>query len=108
MRNNRILVIDEPSGGNSRTLLKEVHKLHRENKPTMLIFGQTIESIIEADSVLVLSNGEALQFAHPYNLLQESEGLFANMVNALEPQRAYALREKAHSSYFKSQKVTAS
>ena len=60
----------------------------------MLIIAHRLATVIDADRILVMENGQAVEFDHPYRLL-EKEGYFAKMVNATGEETAKTLFEIA-------------
>ena len=44
-----------------------------------------LHTIVDADRVLVMAHGKAVEFDKPYNLLQNPNGIFYGMVKALGP-----------------------
>lgn len=49
----------------------------------MLTIAHRLNTIIDSDRVLVMDAGSAAEFDKPYNLLQNSDGIFYGMVKAL-------------------------
>ena len=73
----------------------------------MLIIAHRLNTVIDADRILVMSEGKCEQFGHPYSLLVENDGdetitstgHFARMVQATGSETAQQLLEIARSKY---------
>lgn len=52
----------------------------------MLTVAHRLNTIIDSDRVLVMDAGNAVEFDAPHNLLQNSDGIFYGMVQALGDQ----------------------
>lgn len=50
---------------------------------TVLTIAHRLNTIIDSDRVLVMDAGNAAEFDKPYNLLQNSAGIFYGMVKTL-------------------------
>ena len=70
----------------------------------MLIIAHRLATVIDSDRILVMSNGQGMEFDHPFNLLANSvddtcitktEGYFAKMLMASGEQTAQSLFEIA-------------
>jgi hypothetical protein len=68
-----------------------------------------LASVIDSDKILVMNEGKAVEFDHPFKLLVKSdfdrgitnlEGEFAKMVQSTGEQTAQALFENARRKYF--------
>ena len=67
---------------------------------TVLTVAHRLDTIIQSDRILVLSEGRAVEFGHPLELLQNEGEHFSSMVAATGKEKAQSLREaafKAHS-----------
>lgn len=50
---------------------------------TVLTIAHRLNTIIDSDRVLVMDDGQAIEFDEPHNLLQNVCGIFHGMVQAL-------------------------
>lgn len=53
-----------------------------EKKRTLLVIAHRIDSIVDMDKILVLSQGELVEDGSPADLLNDSHGVFSQMVKA--------------------------
>lgn len=53
---------------------------------TVITVAHRIHTVIDSDRILVMDAGVAVEFDKPYLLLQNKDGLFHKMVEALGPQ----------------------
>lgn len=56
---------------------------------------------MDSDRVLVMRGGEAMEFAHPHELLQNPQGYFTKMVMQTGPAMEANLRKVAKNDYEK-------
>lgn len=63
---------------------------------TVIIVAHRLNTIIDSDRVLVMDSGRAVEFDEPHNLLQNENGTFYGMVQALGTQEFKRLSEIAH------------
>ena len=77
---------------------------------TVLIIAHRLATIIDCDRILVMSDGSAIEFKHPFKLLAlqdddftitNTDGHFAKMVIETGAENAQSLFEIARASYFK-------
>lgn len=65
----------------------------------MIIIAHRLATVIDSDRILVMNNGQGVEFDHPYNLLVENigdteitnDGYFAKMVKATGEETASSL-----------------
>lgn len=78
-----ILILDEATSAVDKDTDALIQRSIRENcrGTTLLVIAHRIQTIADFDRVLVLENGEVVQFGSPATLLT-SDGLFKRMVNA--------------------------
>ena len=62
---------------------------------TVLTIAHRLHTIMDSDRVLVLDAGRVIEFDEPYQLLQNENGLFANMVKMTGKSMAHNLKEMA-------------
>jgi ABC-type multidrug transport system fused ATPase/permease subunit len=59
---------------------------------TLLIIAHRLPTIMDADYVLVMQDGQAAEFGPPHALLAKPDGLFSGLVDATGPGSSAALR----------------
>lgn len=62
---------------------------------TVLTIAHRLDTVMDSDKVLVMDAGTAVEFDHPYNLLQNKNGFLYDMVENAERGAADSLREVA-------------
>jgi len=93
LRDTKILVLDEATANVDLETDNLIQKKLRESfaDSTVLIIAHRLATVIDADRILVMSNGEAEEFDHPYKLLVNAttdeeitnvDGYFAKMLKA--------------------------
>ncbi|KAL1496964.1 hypothetical protein ABEB36_008007 [Hypothenemus hampei] len=82
LKNNKILILDEATANvDARTdaLIQTTIRKKFQNC-TVLTIAHRLNTIIDSDKVLVMGNGEVLEFDHPHVLLQNPESAFMKLV----------------------------
>ena len=97
LRNNKILILDEATANIDMQTDKLIQEKIREqfSDCTVLTIAHRIDTIIDADKVIVMDNGECVEYASPKKLLNDPESYLSHMVDALGEVDALKLREKA-------------
>lgn len=76
LRETKILVLDEATANvdlETDNLIQT--KLGESfNNSTVLIIAHRLATVIDADRILVMNNGELEEYDHPYKLLVENDG----------------------------------
>lgn len=62
---------------------------------TVLTIAHRLNTIIDSDRILVMGDGEILEFASPHELLQSKCGVFHSMINSLGDNEAERLTQLA-------------
>lgn len=80
-----------------------IQKTIRENFKdcTVLTIAHRLNTIMDSDKVLVMDTGEAVEFAHPHELLKNPDGHFSKMVKETGPAMEASLRKVAKEDYEK-------
>ena len=110
MRNTKILVLDEATANVDLETDNLIQKKLRESfsDSTVLIIAHRLPTVIDADRILVMSNGEAEEFDHPYKLLvnevgdaeiTNEDGYFARMLKATGESTSMSLFEIAKQKF---------
>mmetsp|Transcript_21962 Transcript_21962/g.21168 ORF Transcript_21962/g.21168 Transcript_21962/m.21168 type:complete len:129 (+) Transcript_21962:93-479(+) len=92
LMNNRILVLDEATANvdlETDNLIQQNLRTNFQNC-TLLIIAHRLATVIDADRILVMDEGKAIEFGTPFHLLAEEENdtsitkntHFAEMVKA--------------------------
>ena len=68
LRNNKILVMDEATANVDRDTEALIQEKIREkfNECTVVTIAHRLDTVIESDRILVMKEGEAIEFAHPH------------------------------------------
>ncbi|XP_037318655.1 ATP-binding cassette sub-family C member 4-like isoform X2 [Pungitius pungitius] len=93
LRKNRILVIDEATANVDPRTDALIQKTIRDkfSECTVLTIAHRLNTIVDSDRILVLDAGRIHAYDQPYNLLQDTEGIFYKMVQQTGKQEAAAL-----------------
>lgn len=101
LRNNRILVLDEATANvdpQTDNLIQNTIR-RRFAECTVLTVAHRLNTIMDSDRVLVMSDGQAEEFASPHELLQSELGIFTQMVKATGPLEYERLKKIAKDTY---------
>ncbi|KAG5894561.1 hypothetical protein JTB14_021543 [Gonioctena quinquepunctata] len=82
VRNNKILVLDEATANidpQTDALIQTTIRKKFANC-TVLTIAHRLHTIMDSDKVLVMDAGRAVEFDHPYTLLQNKNGVFYGLV----------------------------
>ncbi|EDQ90078.1 uncharacterized protein MONBRDRAFT_82, partial [Monosiga brevicollis MX1] len=83
LRDSRILLLDEAtSSADAKTDQAIQDTIEREfsGKRTLLIIAHRLDTIVDADRIMVLDDGELMEFDSPETLLANSSSRFAQLV----------------------------
>ncbi|CAF1503858.1 unnamed protein product [Didymodactylos carnosus] len=103
LRKNKILVIDEATANvDMRTdyLIQQALRKKFKNY-TVLTIAHRLRTVIDNDRILVLSNGQVIDFDHPYILLSNSNSYFYEMVQQTQKSEIHHLMKQAKKYYKK-------
>ncbi|XP_059613900.1 ATP-binding cassette sub-family C member 4-like [Phlebotomus argentipes] len=101
LRNNKILVLDEATANvdpNTDALIQQTIR-SRFADCTVLTVAHRLHTIMDSDRVLVMNDGLVGEFDAPHILLQNTNGLFREMVNATGPQESERLMRIARDTF---------
>ncbi|XP_031357464.1 probable multidrug resistance-associated protein lethal(2)03659 isoform X2 [Photinus pyralis] len=101
LRNNKILVLDEATANVDPKTDLLIQKAVRKNFSdcTVLTIAHKLDTVIDSDKILVIDGGKVVEFAHPYVLLQDCDGVFRAMVDQMDKLSAECLRNIAETNY---------
>ena len=96
LRSN-IVILDEASANvDSKTdLLLQKTLRERFSQATIISIAHRLDTIIDYDKVLVLSDGKIIEFGSPSYLLSKKGGHFLSLVNSTGDEKAKALFKRA-------------
>ena len=94
LRRNKILVLDEATANVDHHTDSLIQQTIRNNFDdcTVITIAHRLNTIIDSDRILVLDAGRVAQFDTPNNLLQDSNGIFYNLIEQTGPQMAEKLK----------------
>lgn len=101
LRKSKILILDEPTANvdvrTDKLLQQAVSKSFGDS--TIISVAHRLDTIIDYDMILVLGNGRILEYGNPHNLLGESSGHFASLVDDTGIEMAQELRRRARVAF---------
>ncbi|XP_070521556.1 ATP-binding cassette sub-family C member 4 isoform X2 [Cardiocondyla obscurior] len=109
LQNNKILVLDEATANVDPTtdaFIQDTIRKKFENC-TVLTIAHRLNTIIDSDKVLVMEQGQVLEFDHSHILLQNEQGHFTSMVQETGRAMTEQLRQSAKEAYEQRQQVSA-
>ncbi|XP_011309864.1 probable multidrug resistance-associated protein lethal(2)03659 [Fopius arisanus] len=82
LRNNKILVLDEATANVDPHTDMLIQKTIRSKfmACTVLTIAHRLNTIMDSDKIIVMDNGEIVEFDHPYVLLKNQKGKFSSLV----------------------------
>ncbi|KAJ2548614.1 hypothetical protein IWW35_004111 [Coemansia sp. RSA 1878] len=102
VRRSRLVILDEATASVDFELDSRIQRTIRGpefSDSTLLCIAHRLRTIIDYDRVLVLDKGQVAEFDTPWNLLQDSDGLFRSMCEKSgELEHLLAVAEKVQSS----------
>ncbi|XP_054158398.1 ATP-binding cassette sub-family C member 4-like [Oppia nitens] len=103
LRNNKILVLDEATANvdpQTDALIQDTIRNEFSNC-TILTIAHRLHTIMDYDKVLVLDAGRLAQFDAPHNLVQDRDGIFAQMIETTGHQMEHHLKQIALKAYIR-------
>ena len=97
LANPRLLVLDEATSAVDGTTDEFVQQMLRSQFPqtTLLTIAHRLNTVIDYDAIIVMDRGKVAEFGSPSNLLNDKDGIFTGMVNAMGPESAAQLKRLA-------------
>nr|XP_015835527.1 PREDICTED: multidrug resistance-associated protein 4 [Tribolium castaneum] len=103
LHRNRILILDEATANvdlqTDELIQKTIRRKFRDC--TVLTIAHRLFTVIDSDKILVLDNGSIVEMDHPHLLLQNTDGVFYNLVKQTGRAMAENLTKMAHENYMK-------
>jgi ABC-type multidrug transport system fused ATPase/permease subunit len=93
----KLLVLDEATASIDGETDAFVQRMLRAKFPetTLITIAHRLNTIMDHDLVLVIDAGQAVEFASPVELLDKSDGIFSELVDATGGESSSALRQMA-------------
>ncbi|UJR31942.1 hypothetical protein I4U23_019415 [Adineta vaga] len=100
LRKNKILVIDEATANVDHKTDELIQSSIRRKfvSCTVLTIAHRLRTIIDSDRILVLSHGQVMEFASPYELLSDEQSQFAQLVSQTGDRETAHLMQQAKMS----------
>ncbi|KAI0711040.1 P-loop containing nucleoside triphosphate hydrolase protein [Cerioporus squamosus] len=83
-RQSKLLILDEATSAIDYETDAVIQRSLREavsRDTTVLTIAHRLQTIMDADQILVLDSGRVAEFGHPAELLKDKDGLFSALVN---------------------------
>uniref|UniRef100_A0A2C9JNJ0 Uncharacterized protein n=1 Tax=Biomphalaria glabrata TaxID=6526 RepID=A0A2C9JNJ0_BIOGL len=98
LKYNKILILDEATANVDQETDDIIQRIIRARfrDSTVLTIAHRLYTVMDCDRIMVLKDGELVEFDSPYNLLQNNDGVFTKMVLSLgknQSKQLYALAE---------------
>lgn len=74
-----VLVMDEATASIDYATDSKIQETIRELTGTVITIAHRLQTIVDYDKVLVLDKGQVVEFAHPWELINDEEGTFRSM-----------------------------
>ena len=93
----RLLVMDEPTAHLDMATDYKLQEVVRKFflSTTVITIAHRLLTVCDSDIILVMDKGTVAEFDEPAILLKNNNGVFTSMVEALGPEAAAEMREKA-------------
>ncbi|XP_056635576.1 ATP-binding cassette sub-family C member 4-like [Diorhabda sublineata] len=102
LRNNKILILDEATANvDHRTdALIQATIRNRFKNCTVITIAHRLNTIMEYNKVMVMSDGKFVEIGHPHQLLDNNKGHFHKLVLETGPEMSSKLKEVAMMTYY--------
>ena len=100
VRNNKVLMLDEATSNVDMLTDSVIQRIIRTHfrDATVLTIAHRLNTIIDADSIIVMGNGRVKECGTPWLMLQDPNGHLTKLVNKTGSEAA-SLKEKAKACY---------
>ena len=97
LRNNKILILDEATANVDPETDRLIQITIREKfkNCTVLTIAHRLHTVMDNDRILVIDAGRVVEFGHPYELLQKSDGFLKQLVDQTGRETAAILIQAA-------------
>lgn len=97
LRNNKMLILDEATANVDPETDRLIQKTIRDRFKdcTVLTIAHRLHTVMDNDRVLVVDAGQAVEFGHPFELLQNEHGFFKTLIDQTGPETAAILTKTA-------------
>ena len=94
----KILALDEATANVDRAtdalIQNSLHSIMTQNEKTLMIIAHRIDTVMDCDLLLVLENGELVEYDSTQSLLSRKHGIFAGMMEAAKKASNITLEQK--------------
>ncbi|CAK9805268.1 Probable multidrug resistance-associated protein lethal(2)03659 [Anthophora plagiata] len=107
VRNNKIMILDEATANvdpQTDALIQETVR-KKFVDCTVITIAHRLNTIMDSDKILVMDQGNLVEFDHPYVLLQK-KGYFYNMLQQTGVSMAKSLTEVAKNCFYKNNEAS--
>ena len=82
LRKNKVVVLDEATANIDVVTEQKIHKLinHAFTASTVITIAHRLNTIMKSDKVIVLSNGEILEYDSPQVLMENAKSHFCELL----------------------------
>eukprot|EP00897_Mesotaenium_endlicherianum_P001433 jgi/Mesen1/1317/ME000013S00812 len=96
LQNHKILIMDEATANVDLETDALIQKALRETftSATVLMIAHRMDTIIDADKIMVLDHGHLAEFGSPAKLLEKANGIFTSMIDATGAASSAKLRTR--------------
>lgn len=93
LRNNKILLLDEATSNVDSETDQLIQQTIRNNFAdcTVITIAHRLHTVMDNDKLIVVDAGEIMEFDHPYELIQKSDGFFKRLLDQTGTSTAAAL-----------------
>lgn len=90
LRKRRIIILDEATANIDIITEQKIQKFMKQEfkNQTMIVIAHRLQTIIESDKVMVLSDGRVQEMDSPQVLLENQDSHFTKLVNQLKKKKA--------------------
>ena len=102
MRNNKLLILDEATSNVDMCTDQIIQKVIRTkfSASTVLMIAHRLNTIMDADTVIVMDKGQVVEYGIPWLMLQKYDGDLKSFVNETGSESAF-LYKQAKDAYMK-------
>lgn len=79
LKNPTVLIMDEATASIDYVTDSKIQETIRELTGTVITIAHRLQTIVDYDKVLVLDKGEVVEYAHPWELINQENGSFRSM-----------------------------